>query len=202
MAHEPDNPVDTLWQDYCEVFRGFDDLTLARWMAQTLSQIEGRVWRMSHPLLGAYRLAAMVAHDRQIWFKRLVSAPAAYAESPCCRAPLLPLFTREVLESGLLCVHCNGTLIPFDDLPAELHPLIRGWAEEYAPLHAVAHWDEREQKRVPDYDRAFEEAATKAETLLAFAGHPLLPKLLNLCPTIVWEDQDDCLEVRPEDIRL
>jgi hypothetical protein len=202
MAHEPDSPVDTLWQEYCGVFRGFDDLTLARWMAQTLSQIEGRGWRMSHPLLGAYRLAATVAHDRQIWFKRLVTVPAAYSEAPCCRAPLLPLFTREVLESGLLCVHCNGILVPFDELPAELDPLIRGWAEEYAPLHAVAHWDERQQKSVPDYDRAYEEAATKAETLLAFAGHQLLPKLLELYPTIVWEDQDDCLEVRPEDIRL
>ena len=102
MANDQDSPLDRLWQEYGEVFREFDDLTLARWMAQTLGQLQGRVWRQSHPLLGAYRLAAQLAHDRQIWLKRLVSAPHAYVESPCCRAPLLPLFTRDVVESGLV----------------------------------------------------------------------------------------------------
>ena len=77
-------------------------------------------WRLSHPLVGAYRLAAQLAHDRQIWFKRLATPPAAYAESPCCRAPFLPLLTRDVRESGLICQHCNETLVPFEEIPAEL----------------------------------------------------------------------------------
>jgi hypothetical protein len=36
--------------------------------------------------------------------------------------------------------------------------------------------------------------------LLAIAGGQLLPKFLRYYPAIVWEDQDECLEVRPEDI--
>src|SRR5208282_463171 len=86
-------------------------------LAQTLGQLEGKAWRLSHPLVGAYRLAAQLAHDRQVWFKRLATPPAAYSESPCCRAPFLPLLTRDVRESGLICQHCNETLVPFDESP-------------------------------------------------------------------------------------
>jgi len=37
---------------------------------------------------------------------------------------------------------------------------------------------------------------------LAFAGHQIVPKLLESYPVIIWEDQDECLEVRPEDVKL
>src|SRR5512146_3508087 len=120
MATDADAPLDLLWKEYSLAFRDFDDLTLARWMAQTLGQFEGKTWRLSHPLLGAYRLAAQLAHDRQIWFKRLATPPIAYFESGCCRAPMLPLLTRDVRESGLICQHCNETLVPFDEFPAEV----------------------------------------------------------------------------------
>jgi len=30
----------------------------------------------------------------------------------------------------------------------------------------------------------------------------LAPKLLNHFPAIIWEDQDECLEVRPEDVAI
>ncbi len=93
MAFESESPLDTLWKEYGLVFADFDELTLARWLAQTLGQLEGKSWRLSHPLVGAYRLAAQLGHDRQIWQKRLATPPAAYAESPCCRAPLLPLMS-------------------------------------------------------------------------------------------------------------
>src|SRR5512147_960359 len=98
-------------------------------MAQTLGQIEGRTWRLSHPLLGAYRLAAQVAHDRQVWLKRLATPPQAYADSPCCRAPILPLITRDALDTGLVCQHCGGTCVAFEDIPAEFQPKLRTWAE-------------------------------------------------------------------------
>ncbi len=202
MSNEPDAPVDRLWKEYGAVFREFDDLTLARWMAQTLGQIEGRSWRLSHPLLGAYRLAAQLAHDRQIWLKRLATPPAAYPESPCCRAPLLPLFTRDLLESGLVCQHCGDAAVPMDDLPAALRPELEDWAGRYAPVHAVAHWDDAQRKRSGNYDAKFEDAAKDAERLLAEAAQDLLPKLLDHYPAVVWEDQDECLEVRPEDILL
>jgi len=156
---DPESPLDSLWQEYGRVFHDFDDLTLARWLAQTLGQLEGRTWRLSHPLLGAYRLAAQVAHDRQIWLKRLATPPAAYLEAPCCRAPLLPLLTRDILESGLVCQNCSATAAPFDELPAELQSAIKSWSEEYAPVHAVAHWDEPQQRSTADYDRAFDNAA-------------------------------------------
>ncbi|HEY2082592.1 MAG TPA: hypothetical protein VGI88_07380, partial [Verrucomicrobiae bacterium] len=105
MATESDSPFDQLLKEYSLVFREFDDLTLARWLAQTLGQLQGKVWRSTHPLLGAYRLGAQVGHERQIWFKRLATPPQAYLESPCCRAPTLPLLTRDVRETGLICQH-------------------------------------------------------------------------------------------------
>jgi len=202
MSMDPESPLDKLWHEYGRVFLDFDDLTLARWLAQTLGQLEGHVWRLSHPLLGAYRLAAQMAHDRQIWLKRLTTPPAAYVEAPCCRAPLLPLLTRDVLESGLVCQHCSGTATPFEEIPPELQPTVRSWAEEYAPVHAVAHWEDPQRKRAADYDRAYENAAKEAERLLAQAGGQIAPKFLDFYPAVVWEDQDECLEVRPEDIPL
>ncbi|HWD19144.1 MAG TPA: hypothetical protein VHB20_07680 [Verrucomicrobiae bacterium] len=196
MSEAPDR----LWQEYSEVFEDFDDLTLARWMAQTLGQMQGRVWRFSHPLIGAYRLAAEAGHPRQVWLKRLANTPAGFPEAPCCRAPALPLFTRDIVSSGLICEHCSETLAPFEDLPADLQAEVRKWAEEYAPVHAVAHWDDRQRRAAGDYDKAFEDAAERAEQLLAFAGAQLAPRFLDLYPAIVWEDQDECLEVRPEDV--
>jgi hypothetical protein len=201
MAFDSDAPLDQLWKEYSLVFRDLDDLTLARWLAQTLGQLEGKSWRLSHPLIGAYRLAAQFGHDRQIWHKRLATPPAAYAESSCCRAPTLPLLTRDVQESGLICQHCSETLVPFDEIPSEIAASLTDWATRYEPVHAVAHWDDRQRKGAGNYDRAYENAAQQAEHLLAQAGRELSSKLLEHYPVVVWEDQDECLEVRPEDVR-
>ena len=191
---------DRLWKEYSEVFVDFDDLTLARWLAQTLAQLKGRALRFSHPLVGAYRLAAEQAHHRQVWLKRMVAAPAGFTEAPCCRAPALPVFSRDVLETGLLCQHCSETLVAPEDLPANLQAAVKSWAAEYSPVHAVAHWEERERKSEAAYDKACEDAAQRAEELLAVAGFELMPRFLEHYPAIIWEDHDECLEVRPDDI--
>jgi len=200
MAPDADSPLDLLWKEYSLAFRDFDDLTLARWLAQTLGQIQGRAWRLSHPLLGAYRLAAQLGQERHIWLMRLANPPGAYGESTCCRAPMLPLLTRDVRETGLVCQHCSETLVSFEDIPSAIQTELEKWASEYEPVHAVAHWDDDQRKRSGDYDRAFERAAEQAERLLARAGSDLAPKLLEFYPAVVWEDQDECLEVRPEDV--
>jgi len=199
MPERP-QPEDQLWKEYAVAFRDWDDLTLARWLAQTLGQLVGRTWRVSHPLLQAYRLGAQLAHDRQIWFKRLATTPTDYRESVCCRAPFLPVLTRDLKETGLICQHCTETLVPFAELPDELRPALEAWTHEYGPIHQVAHWDETRQKSVPSYERAYESAAQQAERLLARAGYQLAPQLLEFYPAVVWEDHDECLEVRPEDI--
>jgi hypothetical protein len=201
MAFNPDSRLDQLWKEYSLVFQDFDDLTLARWLAQTLGQIEGRVWRVSHPLLGAYRLAAQLAHQRQVWLKRLATPPSAYAEAECCRAPMLPLLTRDVRESGLICQHCTETLVPFEDIPEPLRSQLDKWADQYAPVHAVAHWEDR-QRKTGNYDQAYENAATEAERLLGLVAREIMPKFLDYYPAAVWEDQDECLSVQPEDIEL
>ena len=90
--------------------------------------------------------------------------------------------------------------MPFDELPAELQPTIQRWANDYAAVHAVAHWDDQQRKSVDDYDQACDAAADKAETLLGFAANQLLPRFLDHYPAVLWEDQDECLEVLPEDI--
>ena len=197
---DADSPLDHLWDEYAVAFRDFDDLTLARWMSQTLAQLEGRVWRLSHPLFGSYRLAANAARERHITLRSVVTLPANYPAANCCGAPLLPLLTRDVLESGLICQHCNETAIALDDLPADLASAVRTWAEEYAPIHQVAHWDDRQRKSAKNYDRAYEDAAQQVEKLLAKVGTQVAPKFLDHYPTIIWEDQDECLEVRPEDV--
>jgi hypothetical protein len=196
----PDSESDKLWQEYADAFRDYDDITLARWMAQTLGQFEGKAWRWSHPLMCAYRVAVLVVRERGINVSRLATIPAAYGSAECCGAPMLPMLTRDANESGLGCVHCGNTAMPLDELPAEISSLLKSWAETYAEVHAVAHWDDEKQKRVKNYEEKIEEAAQKAEDLLAQAGFDLAPKLLEQFAAVIWEDQDECLEVLPEDI--
>jgi hypothetical protein len=202
MSSYSDSPLDRLWAEYGAGFRDFDDHTLGRWLSQTLSQLSGKAWRLSHPLVGAYRLGAQLAHEEQIWLKRLATPPANFREAPCCRAPILPLLTRDVTEAGLICQSCNETCVAFEDLPAEVQESLRSWVGKYAPLHAVAHWEEGQRKESGDYERALDDSADEIESLLAFAGKTLAPQLLEHFPAIIWEDQDECLEVRPEDIEL
>jgi hypothetical protein len=198
----PENENEKLMQEYGRVFKNWDDITLARWMAQTLSQFDGAVWRISHPLIRSYQLAAAQGHERDIWGKRLAKSPAAYPEAPCCGAPLLPLFTRDIKETGLICLHCSATAVPWEEIDIALRPRLEKWATEYEPLHHVAHWDDREQASVVNYDKAYEAAATQAEVLLAQAAVKIIPGFLDHYPTIVWEDQDECLEVLPQDIEI
>ena len=75
MAANAESPLDLLWKEYSLIFREFDDLTLARWLSQTLGQLAGKSWRLSHPLLGAYRLGLTT------W-----SRTADLAQAPCNRA--------------------------------------------------------------------------------------------------------------------
>ena len=196
----PDSPLDRLWKEYGNEFQPLDDLTLSRWMAQTLGQLQGRGWRLSHPLMGLYRLLGQLGHDRGVWLKRLASPPGGYLEASCCRAPLLPLFTRDVVESGLLCQHCGETAVPWDEIPEAIQEPIRNWSSDYAAIHGIAHWDDAQRRRCSNYDEELERAAKKAELLLAGARDKLVPLLLDHYSTLVWEDHDECLEVRPEDI--
>ncbi len=192
--------TDELWEEYKAPFLEFDDISLARWLSQTLGQMEGRVWRMSHPLVSAYRAAAEIGNERDIWNKRLATLPHAFSPAECCRAPLLPLFTRDVVNSGLMCQHCGGTAVEFADIPKALREKIEEWAEDYGNVHAIAHYDESQMRSVGNYDEAFEKAATDAESYLRQAAMELLPKFLDVYPAILWEDQDECLEVEPKDI--
>jgi hypothetical protein len=91
-------------------------------------------------------------------------------------------------------------LISFEDLPASLQAPIKKWADDYAPVHAVAHWEDNMRRKVRDYDQECEDAAEEAEKLLAMAGRKLMPAFLEHYSAVIWEDQDECLEVRPEDI--
>jgi hypothetical protein len=193
-------PSDKLWDEYKLPFAQFDDLTLGRWLAQTLGQFDGRVWRMSHPLVSAYRAAAELGNDRDIWHKRIASIPPGFTLSECCGAPLLPLFTRDILNTGLLCQHCGATTVEWDDLAKQLRKKVEPWAEEYANIHAVAHYDEGQMRSVANYDDLFEKAATQAEEHLALAVKEIFPPFLDYYPALVWEDQDECLEVEPKDI--
>jgi len=188
-----------VWAEYAEAFQDLDDLTLARWMAQTLSQLKGKVWRSSHPLLGTYRLAAEVSQKRQIWLKRLVKMPAGFREAPCCRSPLLPLVTRDATE-GLFCTHCGGIAEPFQDLDPDLGKVLSKWLEEYEVVHEVAHWSEDERANLHGYEDKLKESTDRARSLLRELRYIILPGFLEVYPAVVWQDSDECLDIGPEQI--
>jgi len=131
----------------------------------------------------------------------LVNVPHGYPVAECCGAPLLPYLTRDVGDHGLCCIHCNETAVPLAQLPADAAERLAAWSRNYAPVHEVAHWDEK-RTRQPDYERRLEEAAVRVEELLVQLAEEIVPSLIESLPAILWEDQDECLEVRPEDIEL
>ena len=192
--------TDPVWKEYGEVFRSLDDFTLARWMAQTLGQIRGRVMRVSHPLVVTYRLAADLARERNIWQMRLVDAPHGYYLSPCCSAPFLPRFHRDVIETGLLCEHCWETLVPLDCLPNSLETRSVEWCRLYHRVHAVAHWDSAKQQALDNYEKKRKEAVGRAISLMLKLKAQLLPRFVEHYPAILWDDQDECLGIEPDDI--
>lgn len=195
-----ENPADRLWQQYGLLFQRFDDLTLARWLVQTLGIFAGGLWPYSHPLVGAYKLAAQTGHQRQIWHKRLVDIPNPFMMAECCRSPLLPLATRDVVESGLICMHCNETTVPFNELPEDIQATLKSWSDEYGKIHQVAHLEGAAKAAVGDYDDALDAAAEQASRSLRQAVDGVFPRLLDQFPAVIWEDHDECLEVRPEDL--
>ena len=200
MVTDSPSDSDRLWAEYGGFFQDLDDFTLGRWMAQTLGQLRGRVWRISHPLLGAYRLASQSANDRELWQKRSIAIPHGYHALDCCAAPVLPLFSRDIVESGLICEHCGETAIPFAHLLRETKKTLKDWSVRYHKAHQVAHWSEQQKKEISNYSHCYENAAKAAERLLHDAAAQILPAFLDHFPTILWEDQDECLDVRPEDI--
>lgn len=197
-----ENPADRLWSQYGTLFQRFDDLTLARWLVQTLGHFTGGLWRYSHPLVGAYKLASQVGHQRQIWLKRLVDIPNPFAVAECCRSPLLPLVTRDLQESGLICIHCGEQAFPLGELPRELRQALDGWSRDYAAFHRVAHLEGREKEAAGNFDDALDDAAEGASRCLERAASRVFPGLLETFPAVIWEDHDECLEVRPEDLQV
>lgn len=194
------NPADRLWQQYGALFQRFDDLTLARWLVQTLAHFNGGLWRYSHPLVGAYKLAAQTGHQRQVWLKRLVDFPNPFTTAECCRSPFFPLVTRDVVESGLICMHCNETALTWSEIPSDIQPLLERWSKDYSQIHRVAHLEGAERAAVGNFDDALDDAADQAAKSLKKAVADVFPTLLDVYPAVVWEDHDECLEVRPEDV--
>ena len=199
---EPMDPFNLLLDEYAQTFRAWDDERLLRWLVQTLGQLYGEIWRLSHPLVMACRLAGGVAYERQLWLRGHVLWPEDYPRSTCCQAPLTPLFTRDILHSGLLCLHCNQTAVPFEQLPRRIQAEIRQWARAYQEIHAVAHWPEEQRRQVDDYEEVYEQAASEAEEMLRAVRLQILPRLARRFPILIWEDSDECLDVWPEDVLL
>jgi hypothetical protein len=200
MAHEDSNQLDRLWQEYGQFLSDWDDMTLARWMAQTLAQLSGRAWRNSHPLIGVYRLAAIEAGRRGLRVGRLAMVPHEYPAAPCCGAPVLPVLTRDILEQGLHCMHCGGKLAGLEDLDGSVQQDLQEWAEKYNAVHQVAHWTDEERKKSRNYNKAYNAAAEEAENLLIELRDTILPRMLDLYPAVVWEDHDECLDIRADDL--
>ena len=189
-----------LWHEHMRALKSWDDLSLARWLNQTLGQLFERSWRASHPLVLAYRLGAAVAHQRDLWNRRILSIDAHYQPTDCCRAPSIPFVTFEACTHGIYCSCCGEVLLMIEELEASLASSFKHWSSHYEAVHSVAHWSEEERKRYGDYDEALDRASARAVPLLSRFGYQLVPRFLQTFPTVFWEDSDHCLDILPEEI--
>jgi hypothetical protein len=131
-----------------------------------------------------------------------VSLPYDYHRASCCNAPFLPLVTRDIIEHGFLCEHCGGTGAELEDLPPRVARHLTQWAEQYSDLHEVAHWEEAHRLAIGNYEEVFEQTAMQAEAMLEALPVAILPPLLDTFPALVWEDHDECLDIRPEELEI
>ena len=74
------------------------------------------------------------------------------------------------------------------------------WQAGMRTLYHQMGWKTPDQESRELHEK--EAAATQAEVLLAQMAAKILPGFLDDYPAIVWEDQDECLEVLPQDIEL
>lgn len=199
LSIENENGFD-LWQEHMRGLRSWDDLSLVRWLSQSLGQFYERSWRVSHSFVVAYRLGVTVAHQRDVWNRRIFSFHQNYQTAPCCNAPTIPLVSFEMMSHGIACSCCGGELISLKELPLSLRKAFMDWGRRYDSIHQVAHWDDERKKESKNYDKDFDEAGDRAIPLLTELGYKLVPKLLELYPAIFWEDGDHCLDLRPEEI--
>jgi hypothetical protein len=199
LSFEKEGTFD-LWQEHMRALKTWDDLSLSRWLNQTLGQLHERAWRASHPLVVAYRLGATVAHQRDLWNRRTFTSNHHYELAVCCGAPQIPFVTFEVSTHGIYCSCCGEVLNTLDHFAVPLAEAFRKWGQTYEPIHQVAHWTDGERKKSGDYNKAFDQAFEKAIPLLAQLGYELTPQLLLTYPTVFWEDADNCLDVIPEDV--
>jgi hypothetical protein len=201
MHDEERESAERLWEEYRSFLNGFDDPTLARWIAQIIGQLNGGIWRASHPLCGVFRLGAFTAHQRGLRPARHARIPEDFREAACCGAPMIPLFTRDIVERGFVCPFCDGTVMSLDELPEPSRAIVQGWAENYDRVHSVAHWDDRKKLSVRSFEEELEKAAEQASLLWVELVDQILPTLIpEIFPAIIWEDQDECLDIRPEDL--
>ncbi len=189
-----------LWQEHMRALKSWDDLSLARWLSQTLGQLHERCWRASHPLVVAYRLGATVAQQRDLWNRRTFSFNNHYQSTSCCGAPTIPFISFEVCTHGIYCSCCGEVLSTLEDMTEDIAPALRQWGKDYDAIHQVAHWNDNERKQCGDYDRALDKACERAIPMLSRLGYEIAPKVLRIFPAVFWEDADNCLDVIPEDI--
>ncbi len=189
-----------LWQEHTRALKSWDDLSLTRWLNQTLGQLHERCWRASHPFVVAYRLGATVAHQRDLWNRRSFSFNPNYPSAACCGAPAIPFISFEVCTHGIYCSCCGEVLVTIEDLPEKLAHDFRHWSKKYDALHQVAHWSDDERKKHGDHNKALDQACDQASPLLAKLGYQLAPQLLHHHPTVFWDDADNCLDIIPEEI--
>lgn len=199
LSFEKESGFD-LWQEHTRALKSWDDLSLARWLSQTLGQLHERCWRASHPLVVAYRLGATVAHQRDLWNRRSLSFNHNYQAASCCGAPSIPFISFEVCTHGVYCSCCGEVLARLEDLAPALAAKFRDWGRAYDPIHQVAHWTDPERKQCGDYDKALDLSCERAAPLLARMGYQLAPSFLPIYSAVFWEDADNCLDVIPEDI--
>jgi len=79
---------------------------------------------------------------------------------------------------------------------------VEGWAARYAPVHAVAHWMIASAKAPATTTTPTRKPPPRRKGCLASPERTSPPKFLEFYPAAVWEDQDECLSIQPEDIEL
>ena len=91
---------------------------------------------------------------------------------------MLPLLSARCPGIGSYLPALHETLVAFDEIPEPIEDECGKWAAQYAPVHAVAHWEDS-QRKTGNYDQAYDVAADEAERLLGVVARDIMPKFLD-----------------------
>ncbi len=192
--------------EYHAVFDHLSNEKLLEHETDLLNIFKGQSVRLSHPMIKYFQMLTAVCADRDLLTpKNAQKFPKEFPLASCCCGPAIGILTPFVHKAGLICLHCQETLVPLEDFPQWLREVCESWGSNYEKWSSVVRWNQEQQARAEKMSgkpigAIYEDSYFQCKDLLKKEAAEIVPGFLEHYPSVVWQDFDPAFNIRPEDI--